>query len=66
VTRSNARSWQGRNHYPWRITTDAPTIVNLRQDPFERTPSLRGQTLNDHGSGILAKIVKAKGVVLGA
>jgi arylsulfatase len=28
-----------------------PTIVNLRQDPFERTPTLQGQTLADGGFG---------------
>jgi arylsulfatase len=28
-----------------------PTIVNLRQDPFERTPSIAGQSLNDRGGG---------------
>ncbi len=43
---------------PWgwtgeKITTDMPTIVNLRQDPFERTPSIRGQSLNDMGGGYL-------------
>jgi arylsulfatase len=36
-----------------KTTTDMPTIVNLRQDPFERTPSTRGQTLNDQGGGYL-------------
>ena len=35
------------------MTTDMPTIVNLRQDPFERTPSIRGQTLNDLGGGYM-------------
>jgi arylsulfatase A-like enzyme len=33
--------------YGWpgeKITTDMPSIVNLRQDPFERTSTLRGQT----------------------
>lgn len=43
---------------PWgwpgeKITTDMPTIVNLRQDPFERTPSSRGQSTNDSGGGYL-------------
>jgi arylsulfatase A-like enzyme len=43
---------------PWgwpgeKITTDMPTIVNLRQDPFERTPSIRGQSLNDLGGGYM-------------
>ena len=37
---------------PWgwpgeKVTTDMPTMVNIRQDPFERTPSIRGQSLND-------------------
>ena len=27
-----------------KVTTDMPTIVNLRQDPFERTPMVSGQT----------------------
>jgi arylsulfatase len=42
--------------YGWpgeKVTTDMPTIVNLRQDPFERTPSIRGQTLNDMGGGYM-------------
>jgi arylsulfatase len=42
--------------YGWpgeKVTTDMPTIVNLRQDPFERTPSLRGQSLNDLGGGYM-------------
>jgi arylsulfatase len=30
-----------------------PTIVNIRQDPFERTPSLRGETLNNLGGGYM-------------
>jgi arylsulfatase len=43
---------------PWgwpgeKVTTDMPTIVNLRQDPFERTPSLRGESLNDSAGGYL-------------
>jgi arylsulfatase A-like enzyme len=36
-----------------KVTTGMPTIVNLRQDPFERTPSLRGQSLNDQGGGYM-------------
>jgi arylsulfatase len=42
--------------YGWpgeKVTTDMPTLVNLRQDPFERTPSLRGETLNDLAGGYL-------------
>ena len=43
---------------PWgwpgeKVTTDMPTIVNLRQDPFERTPSIRGQSMNDMGGGYM-------------
>ena len=34
-----------------KVTTDMPTMVNLRQDPFERTPSIGGQSLNDSGAG---------------
>jgi arylsulfatase len=40
--------------YGWpgeKTTTDMPTIVNLRQDPFERTPAIRGETLNNQGGG---------------
>ena len=40
--------------YGWpgeKVTTNMPTIVNLRQDPFERTPSVRGESLNDQGAG---------------
>ena len=41
---------------PWgwpgeKLTTDMPTIVNLRQDPFERTPATRGQSLNRSAGG---------------
>ena len=42
--------------YGWpgeKLSTDMPTIVNLRQDPFERTPNLRGQSLNDAGGGYM-------------
>jgi arylsulfatase A-like enzyme len=42
--------------YGWpgeKLVTDMPTIVNLRQDPFERTPSIRGQTMNDMGGGYM-------------
>ena len=30
-----------------------PLIYNLRQDPFERTPTLRGESLNDSGGGYM-------------
>ncbi|HME56842.1 MAG TPA: sulfatase-like hydrolase/transferase [Terracidiphilus sp.] len=41
---------------PWgwpgeKITTDMPTITNIRQDPFERTSSLRGESTNDSAFG---------------
>lgn len=43
---------------PWgwpgeKVTTDMPTIVNLRQDPFERTPATRGESTNDSGGGYM-------------
>jgi arylsulfatase len=43
---------------PWgwpgeKTTTDMPVLVNLRQDPFERTPSLRGESLNNLGGGYM-------------
>ncbi len=36
-----------------KTTTDMPTIVNLRQDPFERTPSLYTTGTNDLGGGYM-------------
>jgi len=42
--------------YGWpgeKVTTDMPGIVNLRQDPFERTPSIRGENLNHMGGGYM-------------
>jgi arylsulfatase A-like enzyme len=36
-----------------KVTTDMPSLVNLRQDPFERTPSMNGQSLNDQGGGYM-------------
>ena len=30
-----------------KVTTDMPTMVNIRQDPFERTPSIGGESLNN-------------------
>jgi arylsulfatase len=40
--------WPGQ-----KVTTDMPLLVNLRQDPFERTPSLRRESLNDGSPGYL-------------
>jgi arylsulfatase len=42
--------------YGWpgeKTTTDMPTVVNIRQDPFERTPSVRGESLNESGGGYM-------------
>jgi arylsulfatase len=36
-----------------KVTTDMPTMVNIRQDPFERTPSIGSQSLNDLGGGYM-------------
>ncbi len=41
---------------PWgwpgeKVTTDMPTLINLRQDPFERTPNLRGESWNASAPG---------------
>jgi arylsulfatase len=41
---------------PWgwpgeKVTTDMPTMVNIRQDPFERTPSIRGESFNTGAGG---------------
>src|SRR3954469_527761 len=46
--------FQQPNGWPGeKVTTDMPMMVNLRQDPFERTPSLRGESLNNLGGGYL-------------
>ena len=36
-----------------KTTTDMPLIYNIRQDPFERTPSINGETLNNLGGGYM-------------
>src|SRR5262245_5292399 len=41
---------------PWgwpgeKTTTDMPVMVNIRQDPFERTPSIRGESPNESAFG---------------
>ncbi len=36
-----------------KVTTDMPLIYNIRQDPFERTPSINGETLNNLGGGYM-------------
>jgi arylsulfatase len=42
------QGWPGE-----KVTTDMPILVNLRQDPYERTPSIRAETLNDSGGGYM-------------
>ncbi len=40
--------------YGWpgeKVSTDMPSVVNLRQDPFERTPMIRGETWNNGAAG---------------
>ena len=42
--------------YGWpgeKTTTDMPLMYNIRQDPFERTSSIRGETLNHLGGGYM-------------
>ena len=36
-----------------KVTTDMPSMVNLRQDPFERTPSLNTIGTNDQAGGYM-------------
>jgi arylsulfatase len=38
---SQPYGWPGEKN-----TTDMPGMVNIRQDPFERTPMLRGESTN--------------------
>ena len=40
--------WPGQ-----KTTTDMPGIINIRQDPFERTPSINQQSLNNMGGGYM-------------
>ncbi len=42
------QGWPGE-----KVTTDMPIIINLRQDPFERTPSIRSENLNEQGGGYM-------------
>jgi hypothetical protein len=44
--------FQQPNGWPGeKLTTDMPTPVNIRQDPFERTPSVHGESFNNLASG---------------
>jgi arylsulfatase A-like enzyme len=36
-----------------KVTTDMPGMVNIRQDPFERTPSINSENLNTLGGGYM-------------
>jgi arylsulfatase A-like enzyme len=36
-----------------KVVGDMPTIINIRQDPLERTPSISGETLNNLGGGYM-------------
>ena len=36
-----------------KVMRDMPIMVNIRQDPFEWTPSIGGQSLNDQGGGYM-------------
>ena len=36
-----------------KVTTDMPGMVNIRQDPFERTPSINSENLNNLGGGYM-------------
>ncbi|HEX5138085.1 MAG TPA: arylsulfatase [Planctomycetota bacterium] len=36
-----------------KVSTDMPVMYNIRQDPFERTPSIGGQGLNDLAGGYM-------------
>jgi arylsulfatase len=36
-----------------KVTTDMPGIINIRQDPFERTPSVNQESLNDAAGGYM-------------
>ncbi len=43
---------------PWgwpgeKVTTDMPIMVNIRQDPFERTPMIRGESTNNGAGGYM-------------
>ena len=50
---------------PWgwpgaKVTTDMPTIVNIRQDPFERTPGQRGQSMQRHGRRLHERLLRPR------
>jgi arylsulfatase len=45
---SQPEGWPGD-----KVTSNMPTLINIRQDPFERTPSIQGQSVNDLGGGYM-------------
>jgi arylsulfatase A-like enzyme len=46
--------FQQPNGWPGaKVTTDMPLIYNIRQDPFERTPSIFRESLNELGGGYM-------------
>jgi hypothetical protein len=47
-SKSNLAGWPGG-----RVTTDMPGMVNIRQDPFERTPSIQSESLNTSAGGYM-------------
>jgi arylsulfatase len=36
-----------------KVTTDMPILTNIRQDPFERLPPMRGESLNTGSPGYM-------------
>jgi arylsulfatase A-like enzyme len=42
------QGWPGE-----KVATDMPTLINIRQDPFERTPSIRSENMNNLGGGYM-------------
>jgi arylsulfatase A-like enzyme len=42
------QGWPGE-----KVATDMPIIINIRQDPFERTPSIRSENMNNLGGGYM-------------
>jgi arylsulfatase A-like enzyme len=36
-----------------KVATDMPGLINIRQDPFERTPSIHGESVNNLGGGYM-------------
>ncbi|MGB9060040.1 MAG: arylsulfatase, partial [Pseudolabrys sp.] len=40
------QGWPGE-----KVTTDMPVMINIRQDPFERTPSIRSESPNTGAFG---------------